>query len=41
MADIATVWPWQPSELYALSLPGLSEWRERARLRVEAMNQRS
>lgn len=41
MADIASVWPWQPSELFAFSLAELSDWRERARLRAEAMNKRS
>lgn len=38
MADIASVWPWQPSELCAMSLPELCEWRERARARAEAQN---
>jgi hypothetical protein len=41
MADIASVWPWQPSELKAMTLDELSDWRERARERVEEMNRRS
>jgi hypothetical protein len=36
MADIAAVFHWQPSELYAMSLRELAEWRERARVRSGA-----
>jgi hypothetical protein len=40
MADIASVWPWQPSELAAMTIEELAEWRERARQRAEAATRR-
>lgn len=37
MADIATIFHWPLSDLDQLSVEELAEWRERARVRVEAM----
>jgi hypothetical protein len=36
MADIAAVFHWPPSEMWAMSLRELVEWRERARQRTGA-----
>jgi hypothetical protein len=36
MADIAAVFHWPPSELAAMSLAELLQWREEARIRSEA-----
>lgn len=33
MADIATVFHWAPSEMWAMSIEELAEWRDRARER--------
>lgn len=35
MADLAMVFHWTPSDMDAMSLEELTEWRERARLRHE------
>lgn len=35
MADVAIVFHWGPSELTALDLAELMDWRERARERAE------
>jgi len=37
MADIATIFHWPLSDLDPLSVEELAEWRERARVRAEAM----
>lgn len=34
MADLAAVFHWPPSELYAMTLAELLDWRERARVRA-------
>ncbi|WP_244207712.1 GpE family phage tail protein [Rahnella inusitata] len=36
MADIATVFHWQPSEMFAMSLTEIIGWRRRALLRSGA-----
>ncbi len=36
MADIATIFHWPPSELYAMGITEILEWRERARVRSQA-----
>ncbi|MCI4411972.1 MAG: GpE family phage tail protein [Thiotrichales bacterium] len=36
MADIAVIFHWQPSELYAMTLPELMMWREEAGRRNQA-----
>ncbi|WP_081298456.1 GpE family phage tail protein [Gilliamella sp. wkB108] len=33
MADIASIFHWQPSEMYEFALSELMDWRENARLR--------
>jgi len=37
MADIASVWPWPPSEFAAWEVEELMEWHARAVTRAEAM----
>lgn len=36
MADIATVFHWQPAAMDEMTVEELMEWRERARVRCEA-----
>jgi hypothetical protein len=38
MADLAIVFHWTPSEMDAMSLPELMEWREQARRRHETQD---
>ncbi len=34
MADIAAIFHWPPSEMFAMSVAELAEWRDRARDRA-------
>ncbi|WP_081298211.1 MULTISPECIES: GpE family phage tail protein [unclassified Gilliamella] len=39
MADIASIFHWQPSAMYEFTLSELMEWREQARLRSGASDE--
>lgn len=38
MADIASVFHWQPDEMNQMPVEELARWREKARARFEAQN---
>lgn len=38
MADIAAVFNWGPGEMAGMTFPELARWREKARVRIQALH---